>query len=520
VSIPPIILNGAPTCPQGYALSPDGSLCIPITPPISVDVTGVAAQEIDYSQQARQSARGYSDSGLIERAVTAWASSGWNLIKGLFTLAADVYDTFLSVLANFFLFAQGQRTEGYYLLVAALVTDLTGIAVDGAKMFRDFQTKGRLASMTDIGASLFNALASESAGQPQADSGSAWKITPGTGVGGLPQHDFTAGDGVKAAQAMLGFATSFAIREGNTDALASFLNIKGWNLGETFKDFAEDFSKGIGLSRLLRVAIRPLFQVMVALPLQYDLHQQYRPTLLGISDAIRAWKVGRFDDAQLSSELALHGLSDARITALKAEKSKPIPLREQRTLLAAATKPNAAVATTVDTIASSLAVEEFDKQTVLGWNIALDLDPARRLSLTYVEHYVFQFLTGHITFEAIKTFLDQAQAASGVLLTAGEFDGLRSMVDSVNVNPVLRIRHLPLATLQLAYIDGTITLAELDTHLQQLGYSDSDITILTLETLFKSKEKAAAAAAKAAKSKTGTSTPGSALPGIGGAPLP
>jgi hypothetical protein len=516
MSIPPIILDGVPTCPQGYGLSPDGTQCLPITAPVSVTTTGLSLPEIDPVQAARLAARGTADSGIIERAIVALASSAWNLIGDLFALAADVYNTFLAQLAKFFLFAQGQRTEGYYQFIAALMTDLTGIEVDGAKLFRDFQTKGRVASMTSIGAALFNALASESAGEEQVTSGSAWKITPGAGLGGLPVHDFKAGEGVKAAQALLGFATSFAVREGNTDALASILNIHGWNLGEIFKDFAEDFSKSIGLSRLLRIAIRPLFQIMVALPLQYDLHRQYRPTLIGVTDALRAWKIGAFSAEDLAAELQMHGFSDARIKALTADKSKALSIHEYRTALAASGKTLPANFMTEDIMAARLAVDQYDLPTVQGWNIVLDHDPARKLSLTYVDHYVFQFLTGHITTEGIKAFLDQAQSAAGVLLTAGEFAAMRALVDSVSANPVLRIRHLPYATLQLAYIDGTISLTELEDHLRLLGYAEADITILTLETLFKAKQKEAAAAAKAAKKKPAASTPGSVLPGIGG----
>lgn len=516
MSIPPIILDGVPTCPAGYGLSPDGTQCLPITAPVSVTTTGLSLPEIDPVQAARLSARGVADSGLIERAIVAWASSAWNLIASLFALAATSFDLYFSALGKFFILAQGQRTAGYYELIAALMTDLLGIEVDGAQLFAEFKAKGRVASMTKVGGAFFNALASESAGIEQVDAGSAWKTSPGQGVGGLPVHDFQPGEGVKAAQAMLGFAMSFAVREGNTDALASLLNIHGWNLGEMFKDFAEDFSKSVGLSRLLRIAIRPLFQIMVALPLQYDLHRQYRPTLLGVTDAIRAWKIGAFSDADLAAEFQMHGFSDARIKAMTADKSKALSIHEYRTALAATGKTLPAGFMTEDIMAARLAVDQYDLPTVQGWNIVLDHDPARKLSLTYVDHYVFQFLTGHITTEGIKAFLDQAQSAAGVLLTAGEFAAMRALVDSVSANPVLRIRHLPYATLQLAYIDGTISLTELEDHLRLLGYAENDVTILVLETLFKAKHKETVAATKAAKKKPGASTPGSVLPGIGG----
>lgn len=520
MSIPPIILNGQPTCPQGYGLSPDGSQCLPITPPLSVDVAGVAAQEIDPSQAARLGAAGYKASGIIERAVVAYATRAITIGKAIITGLFGLYDWAISELGEVFAAAQAQNAPGFYKLAAALMADLTGFVVDGDKLVSTFTQEGRVAAMQYLGGQLFQGLASEFAGTAQKAEGSLFAVPTGGGIGGLPVKDYKAGDGVKAAEAFLGFATSFSVREGNADALADVLGTEVWEVGRVFKDFAEDFSKSVSLGRMMRVAISPLLKVMVADPLTYDLNTQYRPTLLGETDAIRAWKIGAFSDADLAAELQMHGYSDARINALTADKGKPLSIGDYRTAIAASGKTLPAGTMTEDIMASRLAVEQYDLPTIQGLNIVLDQEPARKLSLTYVEHYVFQFLTGHITEPAINSFLDQAQSAAGVLLTAGEFAALRALVASVAATPVLRVRHLPLATLQLAYIDGTITLDELETHLQLLGYSADDITILTLETLFKSKEKAAVAAAKAAKGKTGTATPGSALAGIGGAPLP
>jgi hypothetical protein len=485
-----------------------------------VDVAGVAAQEIDPSQAARLGAAGYKASGIIERAVVAYATRaitiGEAIIVGLFGL----YDWAISKLGSLFAAAQAQNAPGFYALAAALMADLTGIEVDGSTLYDTFAHQGRVAAMQYLGGSLFQGIAAELAGVAQTSAGNLFKAPVGAGVGGLPVKAFGPGDGIKAAETFLGFATSFAVREGNADALSDVLGNDLWDVGRVFKDFAEDFSKSIGLGRMLRVAIRPLLQIMVAQPLQNDLNTQYRPTLLGVADAIRAWKIGAFSDADLAAELQQHGYSDARIKALTADKTKALSIGDYRTAIAASGKTLPVGTMTPDIMAARLAVEQYDLPTVQGLNLVLDQDPARRLSLTYVEHYVFQFLTGHITEPAITSFLTQAESAQGVLLTSGEFAALRSLVASVSVNPVLRVRHLPLFTLQQAYIDGTISLSELETHLQLLGYDPNDITTLTLETLFKSKEKAAVAAAKAAKAKTGTSTAGSALPGIGGAPLP
>src|SRR5690349_13602849 len=104
MGIPPI--NG--TCPDGFALSPDGSTCLPITVPLRVDVAGVAAQEIDPTQAARLADRGHARSGLIERAVVAWFFAAWNLFTSLVSLAFGKWDEFLAALGSLFLSAQGQ----------------------------------------------------------------------------------------------------------------------------------------------------------------------------------------------------------------------------------------------------------------------------------------------------------------------------------------------------------------------------------------------------------------------------
>ncbi len=509
MSIPPIIINGQPTCPEGYGLSPDGSQCLPISPPLSVNVAGVASQEIDPAQAARQSAAGYKASGIIERAVTAYATRaitiGESIIVGLFGL----YDWGISKLGELFAAAQAQNSSGFYALAAALMADLTGLEVDGEALYNRFAVQGRVAAMQYLGETLLQGIAAELAGVPQAGAGLLFKAPSGAGVGGLPVKTYAPGDGIKAAETFVGFATSFSVREGNADALSDVLGNDLWDVGRVFKDFAEDFSKSLGLGRMLRVAIRPLLQIMVALPLQYDLNTQYRPTLLDVSDAIRSWKIGAFSLDDLTAELQQHGYSDARIKALTADKAKPLSVGDYRIALAASGKTLPAGTMTTDMMAARLAVEQYDVPTIDGLNQVLDQDPARKLSLTYVEHYVFQFLTGHITADAINSFLEMAQAASGVLLTAGEFAALKQLVASVSSNSVLRVRHLPWFTLQLAYIDGSISLDELQTHLEELGYAADDVTILILETLFKAKKLQEAAALKAAKGKTGKPSAGS-----------
>src|SRR2546425_4922434 len=52
---------------------------------------------------------------------------------------------------------------------------------------------------------------------------------------------------------------------------------------EAIATLAKDLVAGMGLSRLARVALRPLAQTMIATPLEWKVHKEFRPTLLGAS---------------------------------------------------------------------------------------------------------------------------------------------------------------------------------------------------------------------------------------------
>lgn len=502
MSIPPIIIGGQPTCPDGYALSPDQTQCIPISPPIRVDVTGVASQEIDPANSARLSARGIRDSGLIERFVTALATTAITLGKDIITGISSFFDWSIAFVANLALSAQGQGTSGFYALSAALMTDLLGIEVDGDALYSKFVNGGRVEAMNYLGGTIFQALAAEFAGVHQRGKGNAFTFPIGSGMGGLPAVMPKPGDGIKAAETFLGFATSFAVREGNTDAFAEICENPIWNPVRALKDFGEDFSKSLGIGRLLRVAIRPLMQIMVAEPLTHDLNTQYRPTFLKPAEAVRAWASGFITLAEFQTEMAAAGYSDSRINALSWQHEKMPSVQE------------------LETLRAGRAIDPQDEKVWfhrLGYTdevIALlqkarDLEPARKLSLRYLEHYLEQYLQGHLTQASVNSFLDAMAASNRVLVTPGELEAVRALV-ALTATATLRPRHLSLAQLQLGYIDGTITLQELEQHLTDIGYSADDVTTLGIETLIKARDKAATAAAKAAKKKTGTPKPGSA----------
>src|SRR5205814_9270863 len=86
---------------------------------------------------------------------------------------------------------------------------------------------------------------------------------------------------------------------------------------ESVAKLPEELIDALGLGRLARVALRPYAQMLVATPLEWQLNQTHRPTLLSASQAIQLWNRSALTDAQLQEELTRQGWSDERIAFLK-----------------------------------------------------------------------------------------------------------------------------------------------------------------------------------------------------------
>src|SRR6267143_1311060 len=124
---------------------------LPGNPPTTVNVGDVAQQEIDPNNFGNLVARGVAESGWIEHlAIALWLGFIKSIEAGL-SLFASIVDSFLALLSNAFLAAQCNSTPGFYQLTAALITDLTGVEVDGGVLFDRYQKRGRIAAMQATG---------------------------------------------------------------------------------------------------------------------------------------------------------------------------------------------------------------------------------------------------------------------------------------------------------------------------------------------------------------------------------
>lgn len=459
----------------------------PTGPPTTVNVGDVATQEVDPKNFGFLWSQGTQNAGWIERlAVAIWLA----LVKSLqaaLSIVASVLDTLLAALADFFLAAQAQNSPGFYKLTAALITDLTGIDIDGDALYSQFQTRGRIAAMQKVGAQIVDTLAGEFAGVAQADAGGVFTIPAGGGIGGLPAVALDPAQGMNAARTFLGFAMSFAVREGNTDFFASLLP---FGIGEGFKDYAEDLSKSLGLGRLTRLALKPLFQTLMAIPMGWAMNKQYRPTLLSADQAVRAFNSGLLQADGFTEELARHGFSSDRQNVLQAFHSKYPPESDLFLLELAGKISN-------QEHRNSLLRIGYNTDTAQQLLDAETLHVKRKNSLHLAQTLLHSVVVGDIDVATYSSVLSRFTLAD---YERADYVGL---AQELIAHPR---KQLTFAQEERAFVEGVATVTDLQTLLQRLGYGSDDITVLIEDALLKLK---AAQAKAAAKKKPPTSTPGS-----------
>lgn len=447
----------------------------------------------DVKQLAEGEDAGHQHSGMPGY----WIKVFWSaLIEGfkiVLTILADVFDDLAALLTGFFTAAQGQDTPGFNRLVAAVLSDTLGIEVNAEDIQAAQFEGGRVAAMNKVGADLFNTLGNEWI------TGTA-DATPGGGVGGLPGTEgvpLTPEQGVKAAQAFIGFALSFAVRQGNVAFLSSALP---WEWLGGIREYGEMMAKNLGLGRLVRRALQPYVQTLISLPLQQALNKQYRPHILDAKQLANAFIRQDIDRSDYMKRLALLGFTDGDADILIRDTYARPSVKELMLLHET----------------GNLSDSDLNKGLQnLGFNTA-DL-PALILSRQ------LEFVQGADR-EFAKIITDQLVTG---LISDGEYQSLfaglripKLEADAITRNANARrhhhLRELSIGFYKKAYLNASITLDEFLQGARDIGFEQDQIDMLEAELLVEQKDKAAAAATKAAKkvkkAATTPTTPTTALP--------
>jgi hypothetical protein len=533
---PPIPPGPDGKCPQGWILNPVDGLCYLYALTNNITDTGVKLPDVDPKNAAELAGLGTGDSGLPERQALAhwhalkkmalpalppapsglgvWLAKGaeklgtnlGDLLSPLVWAYLTLYDVIVSVIASWLTESKTRDNPFFWLTIGTVMSDLLGVEVDGPQLYQDMKSRGTVAGMQGVGAALINLLIGEFTQTLTGTGGQINAIpTPDTDTG-LPAATLTPRGGILAAQALMGFVLSSSVRQANIEGLTEKIP---WGFGVIFEKYSEAMRTNLGIGKMLRFALRPIFQELVATPLKWAMNMEYRPTRFNAAEAARARWSGVYDQTAFLAEAAQLGYTDKRALQLLDEHTRRVDLNRALILRASGTLGDS-------DFDNFLTRDGYDPTHAAYTRQASDLEPARRVALALAEHYLLEFGRGNITTQALKDFIDGLKTA-GFLIAPGEVAGLEAVATKISVNVKLRPRHLSPAQLHKAYIDGTITLVEYEDHLTGLGYSADDVQILGIEVLLDAKKAQAAAAKKAAAKKTGNTT--AALTPPGSAPV-
>jgi hypothetical protein len=468
--------------------APDRGITVSNGGDLPIEVPPVTTPDLKETQKLANA--GTKDSGIIPYAVSAFFSMCIDGLQKILTILAGLFDDIAALLTNFFTAAQGQDTPGFNNLVAAVLEDTLGVPVDASDLQSAQFQSGRVGAMKAVGAALFNTLGNEFVTGTASD-------TPGGGDYGLPGAAgtrLTPQQGVAAAQSFIGFALSFAVRQGNVAFLSSALP---WQWLGGIREYGEMMAKNLGLGRLVRRALQPYVQTLIAGPLQEALNRQYRPHVMDAKQLASAYIRSDIDQSDYRDRLQGLGYRDADIQLLIEDTYTRVGLHHIFIL-----QDNGFLSDS----------EAQSRITALGFNSsdvgllrsAHDLEAAQRYEREYVAGALADLHAGVISQDTFTADID-ALALSTIEKNA---------IKKVGANRVTRQRKvLSLAWYKKAYLDGTVTIDEVLTHMKDLGFTQDAADVFEVELLLlqseqktKAAAKAKAAAAKAAKG-TASSTP-------------
>ena len=266
------------------------------------------ARTPDYSEETRQR-------------IAAMAESDW-LIQILDTIKTFIEDQVELILSHWLPFVQrilafmvllldkleGPEGAGFDTLVAALLQDLLDVPVSAGEITKSRARGGRNAAMGRIGDAFLQVLVSEFA----------------------PEGGLSPQQGREAAARFMGFVMGFSTKQGVSNLVSKLVP---WGLAEWYDDTAREFATNLSLGRMMRLALRPWFEVLVATPLEWSLNEQYRPTDLSPGEALQSWTRGNLSETDLHQILARRGYRQKWIDTLKRNETRMLGISDVTRLL-------------------------------------------------------------------------------------------------------------------------------------------------------------------------------------------
>ncbi|MCI0350832.1 MAG: hypothetical protein L0Z53_15510, partial [Acidobacteriales bacterium] len=232
-------------------------------PPLHTTIEVTDKLPRDYKEEARLYAEGLKDAGFWE---TFWATRTPSLFESwswVLTWGSTKLKEALVQITKLLNAAESENAPETAELAAVFIEGVLKAKVDVAELTKMFQKGGAEAAFETIGKAIYDGLIELL----------------------IKQETLTPSNGLASAHRFLGYLTNWSIKEGIQKFIIGNLRMD-W-MGE-FDGLADELFDKLGLQRHARAALRPLFDITLATPLEWNLNQQYRPKLLTAGEAVRA----------------------------------------------------------------------------------------------------------------------------------------------------------------------------------------------------------------------------------------
>ncbi len=280
------------------------------------------------------------------------------------------------------------------------------------------------------------------------------------------KQDITEDLGRRAAARMSGLLINFGAATGLLGVIGGL--VPQLRL-EELREVGELVARNLGLGRLHRMVMKPIFTTLIATPYQWYLNRTVHPKRFTAAEAINAFTGVLIDEKDLFADLELEGWSADRIKQLIRLHQKKLEKTQVELLVR------------YKAWTRTLGIDYLKR---IGWSAenadlvlnTAELERADRRLTAFIDALEKDVLDGLLTIPEMETVLDA--------LPLGDVE--KAFISST-VSYKLKIprAQITLAQMESAFEQGLVDLNELEAYLRRRGYSNDDGRILTQLTLLK-----------------------------------
>jgi len=357
-----------------------------------------------------------------------------------------------------------------------VLNELLGTELQSTQLSESLTLTGHIARAEEVGSLFFNTITRE--------------ISPGT--------DLETVNGRAGAERFAGMIVNFGVA---TALLGLFGELGTLGFIKNFRLIGEQVSSGLGLSKQMRIAMKPLMKTLVATPFQWELNKEFHPARFTSAEVVNPFLAVQMDHDLIVKDLELQGFDAVHAEAL-------IRLHSKRVTVA-----DVELFSRYGTLSSQNAVGMLKD---LGYledvaTLVLKAEDLRRADTAVrklIDEMEARVIAGDVAVEDFSTLLDN--------LPLGPIEK-RFILDVAQFKKNAPHAHLTTAQAQKAFEEGIWDLDQLTNYFRARGFTEDDNATLQIETLLAlaklaeaeaaKKKKADAAAARAAAKAAKTPKP-------------